>query len=54
MKTMKKRWACYALPAGFTKYGYPKVLNCRTIKKSMMGRKNPLYGCQITCKQYRY
>jgi hypothetical protein len=32
----------------------PKGLSCRTTKKSMMGRKNPLYGCQITCKQYRY
>jgi hypothetical protein len=32
----------------------PKGFNCRTIKKSMMGRKSPLYGCQITCKQYRY
>jgi hypothetical protein len=50
----EKRWARYALPAGFAKRGYPKVSNCRTIKKSMMGHKNPLYGCQITCKQYRY
>jgi hypothetical protein len=52
-KTMKKRWAHYALPAGFAKRGYLKVSSCRTIKKSMMGHKNPLYGCQITCKQYR-
>jgi hypothetical protein len=43
-KTMKKRWARYALPAGFAKRGYPKDSSCRTIKKSMMGRKNPLYG----------
>jgi hypothetical protein len=53
MKTMKKRWAHYALPAGFAKHGYLKVLSYRTTKKSMMGRKNPLYYCQITCKQYR-
>jgi hypothetical protein len=53
-KMMKKRWARYALPAGFAKHGYPKVSNCHTIKKSMMGRKDPLYGYQITYKQYRY
>jgi hypothetical protein len=50
----KKRWARYALPEGFAKRGYPKVLSCRMIKKSMMGHKSQLYGCQITCKQYRY
>jgi hypothetical protein len=50
----EKRWARYALPAGFAKRGYPKVSSCRKIKISMMGHKNPLYGCQITCKQYRY
>jgi hypothetical protein len=54
MKTMKKRWARYALPAGFTKRGYPKDSSCRTINKNMMGRKNPLYGYQITYKQYKY
>jgi hypothetical protein len=54
MKTMKKKWAHYALPTGFAKRGYPKVSSCRMITKSMMGRKSPLYGCRITCKQYRY
>jgi hypothetical protein len=44
-KTMKKRWAHYALPAGFAKRGYLKISSCRTTKKSIMGRKNPLYGC---------
>jgi hypothetical protein len=46
--------ARYALPAGFTKRGYPKDSSYHTIKKSMMGHKNPLYGYQTTCKQYKY
>jgi hypothetical protein len=53
-KTIKKRWARYALPAGFAKREYPKDSSCRTIKKNMMGRKNPLYGYQTTSKQYKY
>jgi hypothetical protein len=53
-KTTKKRWARYALPAGFAKREYPKDSSYRTIKKNMMGRKNPLCGYQITCKQYKY
>jgi hypothetical protein len=54
MKTMKKRWARYALPEGFAEQGYPKDSSCHTISKSMMGRKNPRYGYHITCKQYKY
>jgi hypothetical protein len=54
MKTTKKRWAHYALPAGFAKREYPKNLSCRMIKKSMMGHKNQCYGCQTTYKQYKY
>jgi hypothetical protein len=54
MKTMKKKWAHYALPAGFAKRGYPKVSSCCMTKRSMMGRKSQLYGYQITCKQCRY
>jgi hypothetical protein len=53
-RTTKKRWARYALPEGFAKRGYPKVLSCRMTKRSMMDRKSQPYGCQITCKQYRY
>jgi hypothetical protein len=53
-KTMKKRWTCYALPAGFAERGYPKDSSCHTINKSMMGRKNPRYGYQTTYKQYKY
>jgi hypothetical protein len=45
MKTMKKKWARYALPAGFAKRGYPKVLSCHMTKRSMMGHKSQLYGC---------
>jgi hypothetical protein len=54
MKTTKKRWVHYALPAGFTKREYPKDSSCRTIKKNMMGHKNQLYGCQTTYKQCKY
>jgi hypothetical protein len=54
MKTMKKRWARCVLPVGFAKRGYPKVSKCHMIKKSMTGRRSLFYGCQITCKQYRY
>jgi hypothetical protein len=46
----KKRWVRYALPIGFAKCEYPKDSSCRTIKKNMMGHKNPLYGYQTTCK----
>jgi hypothetical protein len=53
-KTTKKRWVCYALPAGFAEREYPKDLSYRTIRKNMMARKNPRYGCQIICKQYKY
>jgi hypothetical protein len=49
-KTTKKRWARYALPEGFAERGYPKDTSCHTINKSMMGRKNPRYGYQTTCK----
>jgi hypothetical protein len=53
-KTMRKRWARYALPAGFAKREYPKDSSCHMIKKNMMGHKNQLYGCQTTYKQYKY
>jgi hypothetical protein len=53
-KTMKKRWVRYALPAGFVECEYPKDLSYRTIRKNMMVHKNPGYGCQIICKQYKY
>jgi hypothetical protein len=53
-KITKKRWARYALPEGFTERGYPKDSSCYTISKSMMDRKNPRYGYQTTCKQYKY
>jgi hypothetical protein len=33
---------------------YPKDSSYRTIKKNMMVHKNQLYGCQTTCKQYKY
>jgi hypothetical protein len=50
MKTMKKRWARYALPEGFSKCEYPKDSNYHTINKSMMGHKNLDYGYQTTYK----
>jgi hypothetical protein len=54
MKTMKKRWASYALPEEFTEREYPKDSNYHMISKSMMGHKNPDYGYQTTYKQYKY
>jgi hypothetical protein len=54
MKMMRKRWARYALPAGFAKRGYPKDSNYHMTSKNMMGHKNQPYGCQITYKQCRY
>jgi hypothetical protein len=54
MKTMKKRWVRYALPAWFAEREYPKDLSYCAIKKNMIARKNPRYGCQIICKQYKY
>jgi hypothetical protein len=44
MKTMKKKWARYALPEGFAECGYPKDSSYDTIIKSMMDHKNPHYG----------
>jgi hypothetical protein len=32
----------------------PKGFKFRMTKRSMMDRKSQPYGCQITCKQYRY
>jgi hypothetical protein len=32
----------------------PKGFNYRTIRKNMMARKNPRYGCHIICKQCKY
>jgi hypothetical protein len=54
MKTMKKRWACYALLEGFAERENPKDSNYHTIRKSMMGHKNLDYGYQTTYKQYKY
>jgi hypothetical protein len=54
MKMTKKRWARYALPAGFAKRGYPKDLSYHMISKNMTDRKNLPYGYQITYRQYRY
>jgi hypothetical protein len=53
-KMTKKRWARYALPAGFPERGDPKGSSCHTISKNMMGRKKPRYGYQTTCRQYKY
>jgi hypothetical protein len=53
-KDDKKRWAHYALPAGFAECRYPKDSSCHTISKNMMGHMNPCYGFQTTCKQYKY
>jgi hypothetical protein len=53
-KTMKRKWARYALPEGFTKRKYPKDSNYHIISRNMMGRKNPGYGYQTTFRQYRY
>jgi hypothetical protein len=54
MKTTKKRWVRYALPAGFAKHEYPKDSSCRMIKKNIIGHNNQLYGCQTTYKQCKY
>jgi hypothetical protein len=54
MKMTKKRWACYALPEGFTEREYPKGLSYHTISKSTMGRKNVNYGYQTIFRQYKY
>jgi hypothetical protein len=54
MKMTKKKWARYALPEGFAERGYPKDSSCHTINKSMMDHKNPNYGYQTTCRQYKY
>jgi hypothetical protein len=50
----EKEMARYALPAGFAECGYPKDSSSHTISKNMIGCKNPRYGCQTTCKQYKY
>jgi hypothetical protein len=38
MKMMIKRWAHYALPAGFAELGYPKDSNYHMININMTGR----------------
>jgi hypothetical protein len=53
-KTTKKRWARYALPAGFAKREYPNNLSYHMIRKNMMGHRNQRYGCQTIYKQYKY
>jgi hypothetical protein len=50
----KKEMGALCFTRRVSKYGYPKDSSCHTIKKSMMGRKNSLYGYQTTCKQYKY
>jgi hypothetical protein len=40
-KTTKKRWACYALPAGFAERGYPKDSSCHMISKKYDGSQEP-------------
>jgi hypothetical protein len=47
-RTTKKRWERYALPEGFKEREYPKDLNCHTISKNTIGRKNLDYGYQTT------
>jgi hypothetical protein len=54
MRTMKNRWARYALSEGFAEHEYPKDLNYHTINRSMMGHKNLNCGYQTTYKQYKY
>jgi hypothetical protein len=51
MKTKKKKWGRYALPAGFAERRYQKVLSYRMTSKNMMGHKNPNYGYQVIFKQ---
>jgi hypothetical protein len=51
MKTKKKKWGLYALPTGFAKRRYPRVLGYRTTSKNMMGHKNPNYGYQAIFRQ---
>jgi hypothetical protein len=50
----EKEMGALCLPEGFAECGYPKDSSCRTISKSMTGRKNPHYGYQTTCKKYKY
>jgi hypothetical protein len=50
----EKEMARYALPEGFAEREYLKDLNCHTISKSTMGRKNLNYGYQTTFRQYKY
>jgi hypothetical protein len=54
MRTRKNKWGCYALPEGFAECRYPKDSNYPTTSKSMMGHKNPNYGCQIIFKPLKY
>jgi hypothetical protein len=54
LRTMKKRWARYALPEGFAEREYPKDSSYHTISKTMMGHKNLNYGYRTTYKQYKY
>jgi hypothetical protein len=54
MRTKKKRWARYTLPAGFAEHEYPKDLNYHTISKIIMGHRNLHYGYQTISKQYKY
>jgi hypothetical protein len=51
MKTKEKKWERHALPAGFARRMYPKVLSYHTTSKNMMDRKNLNYGGQIIFRQ---
>jgi hypothetical protein len=50
----EKEMGALCFTRNFHKTRVPKGFKLPTIKKNMMGRKNPLYGYQTTCKQYKY
>jgi hypothetical protein len=54
MRTRKKKWGCYALLKGFAERRYSKDSNYLTTSKSMMGHKNPNYGCETIFKPLKY
>jgi hypothetical protein len=53
-RTMKRRWAHYALPEGFVECEYPKDSNYHTTSRSTMGHKSLGYGYQTIFKQCKY
>jgi hypothetical protein len=54
MRTMKRRWARYALPEGFAEHEYLKDSNYHTTSRSMMGHKSLGYSYQTIFKQCKY